>query len=267
MELLSNTQKYYNSNAEEHYKSRKDIIVEKQLNFFLTEIKQNELILDLGCGSGNNLFEMKRRGYNAIGADFSLKLIEIIKKEHNEKIFYLDFRDTDAVNSFITKHNVIHLFCSASLLHLSKTEFKNFINNLKLPGLFFFSLKEGFGEEIDTQKRLFSYYQINEIEEIVNPAYEIINFQALDDVLRRDKRWLNWILRKSINNKYCKEGFYMNKNKEDNEILKELCLEYNVSYEKVVKLLEVVKDYEMVNRRNGIYDALKLVLLENRVDI
>lgn len=59
----------------------------------------------------------------------------------------------------------------------------------------------------------------------------------------------------------------MNKNKEDNEILKELCLEYNVSYEKVVKLLEVVKDYEMVNRRNGIYDALKLVLLENRVDI
>ena len=196
MTKIYNTQDYYNQNAKEYYDSRKDIIVKNQLDFFLNHITQDELILDLGCGSGNNLFEMKKRGYSVIGADFSKKLIDIIYDKHNEKIFYLDFRDIEVVNQFIAEHKVKHLFCSASLLHLTKKEFKNFINNLNLTGLFFFSLKEGTREEIDTHKRLFSYYQINEIKEIIKNDYIIIDFQVLDDSLGRDKRWMNWIILK-----------------------------------------------------------------------
>jgi hypothetical protein len=43
---------------------------------------------------------------------------------------------------------------------------------------------------------------------------------------------------------------------EDKELLKELCNQYNVSYEKVVKLLETTKEFELKEKRTGIYEAL-----------
>lgn len=47
---------------------------------------------------------------------------------------------------------------------------------------------------------------------------------------------------------------------EDKELLKELCLQHQVSYEKVVRLLDTVQDYEFKDRRTGIYDALRDIL-------
>ncbi|MFC6997731.1 DNA modification system-associated small protein [Rufibacter roseus] len=47
---------------------------------------------------------------------------------------------------------------------------------------------------------------------------------------------------------------------EDNELLKELCLQYNVSLEIVEKLLATVREYQFKDRRTGIYDALKEIL-------
>jgi hypothetical protein len=47
---------------------------------------------------------------------------------------------------------------------------------------------------------------------------------------------------------------------EDNKLLTELCEQNGVSQEKVIKLLEIVQDYEFKDRRTGIYDALKEIL-------
>ena len=52
----------------------------------------------------------------------------------------------------------------------------------------------------------------------------------------------------------------MNKNKEDEDLLKNLCKTYNLSYKKVNLLLDVIKDYEMREKRMGIYDALKEII-------
>jgi len=48
---------------------------------------------------------------------------------------------------------------------------------------------------------------------------------------------------------------------EDKQLLKELCDEHEVNQEKVLKLLEVVHDYEFKERRTGVYDALREILL------
>ncbi len=50
---------------------------------------------------------------------------------------------------------------------------------------------------------------------------------------------------------------------EDKDLLKNLCIEHNVSYEKVLKLLTTVKEYEFKDRRTGIYDALKTIVLSD----
>ena len=52
----------------------------------------------------------------------------------------------------------------------------------------------------------------------------------------------------------------MNLTNEDNQLLQELCSQHQVSFEKVVKLLDAVREYEFKDRRSGIYDALREIL-------
>jgi uncharacterized protein YjgD (DUF1641 family) len=58
----------------------------------------------------------------------------------------------------------------------------------------------------------------------------------------------------------------MRNTEEDIELLKELCKDYGVSFDKVVELLNIVKDYELLNRRIGVYEALKVIISKNKVD-
>ncbi len=50
---------------------------------------------------------------------------------------------------------------------------------------------------------------------------------------------------------------------EDLRLLEELSEQHGVNAEKIVKLLDTVREYEFKERRTGIYDALKEVLKSN----
>lgn len=52
----------------------------------------------------------------------------------------------------------------------------------------------------------------------------------------------------------------MNLSPEDSRLLAELCKEHGVSLEKVLNLLDAVREYEFKDRRTGIYDALRDIL-------
>jgi len=52
----------------------------------------------------------------------------------------------------------------------------------------------------------------------------------------------------------------MNLTKEDKRLLEELCDQHAVGFEKVLKLLEIVHEYELKDRRTGIYDALREII-------
>lgn len=47
---------------------------------------------------------------------------------------------------------------------------------------------------------------------------------------------------------------------EDIQLLKELCNQYNVSFDKMRKLLDTTKEFEFRERRAGIYDALSEII-------
>lgn len=55
----------------------------------------------------------------------------------------------------------------------------------------------------------------------------------------------------------------MNLTTEDRQLLKELCEQHDVSFDKVVKLLDTVREFEFKDRRTGIYDALREILKSN----
>jgi hypothetical protein len=52
----------------------------------------------------------------------------------------------------------------------------------------------------------------------------------------------------------------MNLSTEDTRLLDELCEQHSVSPEKVLKLLDTVREYEFKDRRTGVYDALREIL-------
>jgi len=47
---------------------------------------------------------------------------------------------------------------------------------------------------------------------------------------------------------------------EDKELLRDLCNQHQVSYDKMLKLLDTVKEFEFKDRRTGIYDALTEII-------
>ena len=52
----------------------------------------------------------------------------------------------------------------------------------------------------------------------------------------------------------------MNLSPDDSQLLAELCEQHGVSKEKVLKLLDAVREYEFKDRRTGVYDALREIL-------
>ena len=56
----------------------------------------------------------------------------------------------------------------------------------------------------------------------------------------------------------------MSLSKEDTCLLQELCDQHGVSVEKVIKLLDAVREYEFRGRRTGVYDALREILKSDR---
>ncbi|MBD3807424.1 MAG: hypothetical protein IE880_01750 [Epsilonproteobacteria bacterium] len=55
----------------------------------------------------------------------------------------------------------------------------------------------------------------------------------------------------------------MKLNEADNKLLKELCEQYKLSYEKIHKLLEVIKENEFKERRVGVYESLKEIIMSD----
>jgi hypothetical protein len=47
---------------------------------------------------------------------------------------------------------------------------------------------------------------------------------------------------------------------EDAQLLEELCVQHSVAPDKVLKLLDTVREYEFKDRRTGVYDALREIL-------
>ena len=52
----------------------------------------------------------------------------------------------------------------------------------------------------------------------------------------------------------------MNLTTDDKALLEELCRKHEVSFEKILKLLKTVREYEFKDRRTGIYDVLREIM-------
>jgi len=166
---------------------------------FISFLKPDALVLDLGCGGGTKSRYLIDKGLQVVGTDFSEKMIEISKRENPDGTFLVsDLGEVDKL-----PYQFDGIFMQAVLLHVPKKEIidklKKVISKLKDGGSLYISVKErrqgSTDEEIKIEddygyeyKRFFSYFTVDEIESYMQEIGLEVVYSAIKDSFRT-----NWI--------------------------------------------------------------------------
>nr|WP_321411422.1 class I SAM-dependent methyltransferase [uncultured Carboxylicivirga sp.] len=186
---LSETISSYDNYASEYDTNVRNIYNEYYESFILKlkesfpNLSEKQInILDLGCGSGRDIDFFYKKGFNITGIDKSKKLIKIARKKlQNVTILNEDILNFNTIGK---KYNGIWI--NASLLHIPKIYIRsvllNVVKSLEINGIVYISLKEGFGEHFEPDKRyndamkFWAFYtEFEIINNLENIGMEILN--------------------------------------------------------------------------------------------
>ena len=105
--------------------------------FYLLGDAQNKLVVDLGCGAGEEVVPLRYRGARVIGIDISPDLIAIAKQRLQRYGVDADLQVASAYETNLPDQSVDVVFCMSVLHHLQLDRIKNEIRRiLKRDGLF-----------------------------------------------------------------------------------------------------------------------------------
>lgn len=195
--MEDSTRYYYETHANEYFRSTCNVEL-SSLWFKLEErLKTGALILDLGCGSGRDLLHFSRRGYRAVGIDYSHNLTRLAKQYTRQPVVkgeftHLPFKDStfDAVWAIGSLLHVPRYSLPPVLLEIHRV--------LKPDSLLLTSVKRGCGEEVDSLGRFNVFYQPNEWGEILeDQGFKIIEIERQTEIrVARDntKTEITWIV-------------------------------------------------------------------------
>jgi len=134
--------KYYSSQGkylQEHRNYFSEKQLQKDVNFLIDvlSLKKQDKILDLACGQGRHTLELKNRGFDIDGLDFSNFLLKVAKQEAKQKNLQINFYKQDIHNiSLELKYDKIFLFFSEFGLFDANKVLENVSKILKINGLF-----------------------------------------------------------------------------------------------------------------------------------
>ena len=177
MDYTTPTIKSYDLTANEYAEKVKDLHPVEEGRYFVSQLKWNKRVLDLGCGSGRDAKVFSEAGCDVIGIDLSMELLNIASKNSPKSIFELG----NMVNLQFGDFSFDGIWSCASLLHLPKTSLPICLSEcnrvLKTGGIIYAGVKEGIGEEIKPDLRygehvakFYSYFQKDEMEKFFGDA-------------------------------------------------------------------------------------------------
>lgn len=183
---------YYENNADLFFQQTATADMKSLYEPFLSQLRPNGRILDLGCGSGRDSRYFMQKGYQVEAMDGSQKLCTLASEYIGRKVIYGRIEDLEYENEFDG------IWACASLVHIEKKDMRRVLARikgaLKECGILYLSLKYGQGEGIKNG-RFFNYYDEREIQEIFNELEDmnIIELFKTADVRseRSQEYWLN----------------------------------------------------------------------------
>ena len=187
----------FNNNSEKAEKIRKSH--QAFLSKSLETISKDGKLFEVGSGYGRDAVFIRALGYSIQVSDAVDSFIERLKREDFESVEFNLITD-----DFIEKYD--YILANAVLVHFPKDEVEKSIrkiyDTLNPNGVFTFSLKQraGGGEDYKTdiagEKRYFSYWDIGEIERVVEKVgFKIALAKQVGGVRAC---WLDVIVKKEI---------------------------------------------------------------------
>ncbi len=154
------------------------------------EYLPNGKVIEIGSGVGKDAQALIGLGYDYLGTDASIGLIELAKQRNPSAQFVQKYaHELDpSVGEFDG------FWASAVLLHIPRNEMEKSLlaisSILRNEGVGFITMKEGEGERIDEKTgRLFTYFKEDEFRDVL----ESTGFSVLE-VGRRDTEKDNWLI-------------------------------------------------------------------------
>ncbi len=119
---------WYDAHVEE-YAKRSAVLLLDELNVFLTKVRKGGRILDAGCGPGHDTEYFARKGFQALGVDFSSKMIDYAKRNRNVGVFKkVNLLELDR---YFDKAYFDGVWVSSSLTHFKKGDIVKVLKQIK----------------------------------------------------------------------------------------------------------------------------------------
>ncbi len=190
-DLWRKTIQWYDKNASEYAERVDNINTSLQISKFCSYLKEGaDLVLDAGCGSGRDAFNLHQQGLRVFGVDISTGLLRYAKSKYPDIDFiHADLRDLPFKDNLFSG-----VWCQAALLHLPeirdvKTTLEEFYRVLAADGVLYVSVKKKL-KKIDAEfvrdslsgaERFFRYFSLEEILQLLQEA----GFQILAEDERK----------------------------------------------------------------------------------
>ena len=191
------TIEYYNRNAARFLEDTTGVEFTEIQNAFLNLLPEGARILDFGCGSGRDVLEFLKRGYQVEATDGSEEMCRAAAELTGLAVRQMLFQELDE------KEKYDGIWACSSILHLSKPELGDVLGRmtaaLKINGVIYTSFKYGVFEG-ERNGRYFTDFTEETFAEFIKGMTGVTaeKMWITDDVRpgRGEEKWLNMILRK-----------------------------------------------------------------------
>lgn len=166
---------YYNEAADTYKNMWNDVsVMAAQRAKFIRLVPQPAYVLDLGCGTGRDLYELDAAGYDMVGYDLSPGMLEVAAGLFDGPLICGDMRDMP-----FQPGGFDAVWAAASLLHLPAADvaptLASIATILRSEGIAYLTVKTGEGEAVDGHGRFYSYWTPTQFDDLVEAAgFEII---------------------------------------------------------------------------------------------
>lgn len=188
---------YYNKYANMYFETTVHLDMTEALERFLSYVPDGGPVLDLGCGSGRDSYEMLERGYDVTALDGSEEMCALAEIHTGLEVLHMTFDELDFNEVFEG------IWACASLLHVETSKMPSILRKirqaLEMDGVLYFSVKKGDFEGYRNE-RYFNDYEKSDIKELFAQVegFEIIDIWTTQDVRsdHREALWMNVLAKK-----------------------------------------------------------------------
>ena len=166
MNQQKQTLDYFKSHADDWNQKAGDeaySLIENRHNAVLEVMKRfsmNSSILDVGCGTGQLAIEASKIGWNSLGIDFAIEMIDICKQNNINSNTSADFSCVSIFDAALGKKTFDVVSAQGFIEYISLDQLSDFLD------LTYECLKDGGSIALGSRNRLFNLHTFNSFTEL-----------------------------------------------------------------------------------------------------